>query len=108
MANDMDLVETVKHIRSPPCEATLNDLMGIRCFKELFAFMKEVSSTLETPMALYWDAYLEIVDLMLCSIRASRKGSWSVHLSALRDMLPWFQAYDRTIMQDMVHFIGVK
>ena len=35
MVNDMDLAEAVKHIRSQPCEATLNDSMGMRCFDVL-------------------------------------------------------------------------
>ena len=71
-------------------------LMGMRCFEELFALMKEFSSTLKPPMALYWNSYLKMVDLMLCFIRASRVRCWILHLSALLDMLPWFQAYNRT------------
>ena len=58
--------------------------------------MKEFSSTLKTPMALYWNFYLEMVDLMLCFIRASREGCWRLHITALRDMLPWFHGYNRT------------
>ena len=88
VVNDMELVEAVKRIKSQPCEATLNDLMGMRCFDELFALMKEFSATPKTPLALYWDSYLEMVDLMLCFILASRQGWWSLHLSARRDMLP--------------------
>ena len=33
VAKDMNLVEAVKHIRSQPCDATLDDLMGMRCFE---------------------------------------------------------------------------
>ena len=91
----MNLVEAVKHIRSQPCDATLDDLMGI-CFEQLFALMKRFSTTLKTHMALYWNSYLEMVDLMLCFIRASREVCWRLHLLALRNMLPWFQAYNRT------------
>ena len=37
VVNDMNLVEAMKHIRSQPCKATLDDLMGMRCFEDLFA-----------------------------------------------------------------------
>ena len=33
MVNDMNLVEAVKPIGSQPCDATLDDLMGMRCFE---------------------------------------------------------------------------
>ena len=58
--------------------------------------MKGFSTTLKTHMTLYWNPYLEMVDLILCFIRVSREGCWRLHLAAFRDMLPWFQAYDRT------------
>ena len=96
MANNMDLVKAVKHIRSQPCDATLDDLMGMRCFEQLFALMKGFSTTLKTHMTLYWNSYLEMVDLILCFIRASREECWRLHLTAFHDMLPWSQAYDRT------------
>ena len=94
--NDMELLEAIKQIRSQPSEMTLNTLLRMRCFEELFALVKEFNSTLNTPMALYWSSYLEMVDLMLCFICASREGCWNLHLSFLCDMLQWFQAYDRT------------
>ena len=66
MANDMNLVEAVKHIRSQPCGATLDDLMGMRCFELLFPLMKGFSTTLKTHMEFCWNSYLEMVDLILC------------------------------------------
>ena len=30
---DMNLVEAVKLIRSQPCDSTMDDLMGMRCFE---------------------------------------------------------------------------
>ena len=40
--NDMDLVEAVKHIRSQPCEETLDDLIGMRCFGKLSGFDERI------------------------------------------------------------------
>ena len=42
-------------------------------------------------------SYIEMVGKVLFGlIRASREGNWHFHLSAVRDMIPWTVAYDRT------------
>ncbi|XP_070559922.1 uncharacterized protein [Ptychodera flava] len=43
----------------------------------------------------FWNSYLEMVQLLLLFIRATREGNWHVHLSTLRKMLPWYFAYGR-------------
>ena len=48
------------------------------------------------PMKIFWNSYLDMVELMLCLIRATREGNWKLHLSCVKDMLPWLFAYDRT------------
>ena len=44
---------------------------------------------LETPTFDYWSSYI------LFYLRAARKGDWKLHLASLRQILPWFLAYDR-------------
>ena len=70
--------------------------------------MKEFSATLKTPLALYWDSYLEMVYLMLCFILASRQGCWSLHLSAFVTCCHGSRHMIERIMQDMAHFVEVK
>ena len=41
----------------------------------------------------FWNSYLQIVELLLLFIRATREGNWELHLSCIRDMIPWFLAY---------------
>ena len=50
-----------------------------------------------TRSALYdfWSLYLDMVQILLLSIRALREGNWSLHLDSCKMMEPWFHAYDR-------------
>ncbi|KAL7394540.1 hypothetical protein ABVT39_027571, partial [Epinephelus coioides] len=40
-------------------------------------------------------SYLDLVEIMLALIRASREGNWILHLAAIRQMIPWCFAYDK-------------
>ena len=42
----------------------------------------------------FWSKYIEMVQLLLLQIRATRTTDWSLHLSSLRSMIPWFFATD--------------
>ena len=49
----------------------------------------------ESPSYAFWSSYLEMVNLLLQLIRATREGDWKHHLDCVRAMLPWYFAYDR-------------
>ena len=49
----------------------------------------------ENPSFAFWSNYLEMVQLLLLYIRATRTSDWSLHLSSLRSMIPWFFVTDR-------------
>ena len=40
-------------------------------------------------------SYIQLVDVLLALILASRDGNWHVHLHAVREMIPWCFAYDK-------------
>lgn len=40
-------------------------------------------------------SYIQLVDVLLALIRASRDGNWDLHLHAIREMIPWCFAYDK-------------
>ena len=42
----------------------------------------------------FWSKYIEMVQLLLLYIRATRTTEWVLHLSSLRSMIPWFFATD--------------
>ena len=44
----------------------------------------------------FWMSYIDLVSLLLNLIRASREGNWSLHLSSIREMIPWCFSYNRT------------
>lgn len=50
----------------------------------------------ENAMLVYWMQYMRMVSTLLSFIRAEREGNWSLHLSSLAEMLPWFSVYDHT------------
>ena len=42
----------------------------------------------------FWMSYLDIVEILLNLLRASRERDWELHLSAIRKMIPWCFAHD--------------
>lgn len=47
------------------------------------------------PTYSFWSSYIEMVETMLLFVRATRESNWNLHLDMLRQMLPWYFAYDR-------------
>ena len=56
-------------------------------------FTKTKSASNRTMV--YWLKYIEMVQVLLLFIRATRENNWQLHLSAVRSTLPWFFAADR-------------
>ena len=44
----------------------------------------------------FWNEYIAVVELLLTFIRATRESNWTLHLHTVRQMMPWYFAYDRT------------
>lgn len=63
--------------------------------KHLQEYIGFVSTKNSNSTYAFWSSYLEMVEILLIFIRATREGNWLLHLSAVRSMLPWFFAYDR-------------
>lgn len=49
----------------------------------------------ESSLYQYWNSYMDMVSILLGFVRGTRTGNLSLHLSCLRQMLPYFFAYDR-------------
>ena len=43
----------------------------------------------------FWLSYLEICELVLNLIYATRTGNWILYLSCIEEVIPWCFAYDR-------------
>lgn len=48
------------------------------------------------PTFSFWSSYIDMIQILLLFIRATRESDWHMHLAATRLMLPWLFAYDRT------------
>ena len=55
-----------------------------------------IESKEECPTFRFWSSYLEMVELLLLFLRATREGDWTLHLSAVRSMCPWMFVTSRT------------
>lgn len=57
-------------------------------------FQKEIIDD-TVPTASLWLSYIDMIEIILDLIRASREGNWNLHISAIRRMIPWCFAYDK-------------
>ena len=62
--------------------------------KMLYDQFIEKQSEKNTVFA-FWSNYIEMVQLLLLYIRATRTSDWTLHLSSLRSMISWIFATDR-------------
>ena len=42
-----------------------------------------------------WLSYMDMTDILLGLIRASKEGDWMLHMASVRATIPWCVAYDR-------------
>ena len=60
-------------------------------FKAYCEFLRSGNGNLSA----FWMSYLDMVEILLGLIRASREGDWMLHMASIRAMIPWCFAYDR-------------
>ena len=88
--------ELLKHLNNSFPENFTKCLPDSQLQALLQSYQEFVSSSCtKNPLFAFWSSYLDMVQVLLLFIRASREGNWDLHLSSLRSMLPWFMAYDR-------------
>lgn len=64
------------------------------CTMELFQVYTD-SLRDRQGLSAFWMSYLDMTEIMLGLIRASREGDWMLHLASIRQMIPWCFAYDK-------------
>ena len=62
--------------------------------KKLYDHFIETESE-KNPLFAFWSKYIEMVQLLLLYIRATRTSDWTLHLCSLHSMIAWFFATDR-------------
>eukprot|EP00795_Rhopilema_esculentum_P000015 gene15-9612_t len=63
-------------------------------YSSLFAEYADHFRNANDPPSAFWMSYIDMIELLLQMIRASREGNWELHLSCIRQMLPWCFAYN--------------
>ncbi len=95
------LQQCLRLIRSKPCEDVVdtyvNQLVRLPSFlalQELYGEFCQSTASIY-PMSKFWGSYIDMVDLLLRFVRATKEGNWKLHLQCVKEMLPWMFAYDR-------------
>ena len=62
-------------------------------FSKFNEFVEKISN--ENPTFFLWVSYLRMTELLFLFVHATRTSNWNLHLQTIKDMLPFFFAYDR-------------
>ena len=75
----------------------LNSLSESAEFKEYVNKLHDFEEALmsESVMWRFWKSYLDMWELFLCIIYATRSGDWELYVESIRSILLWVFAYDR-------------
>ena len=79
------------------CGAEFGRKLGDPSFSELTQLFDQYMGFLRQEnwkLSQFWASYLDMVEVLLGLLRASREGNWELHLSCIRKMVPWCFAYD--------------
>ena len=93
---EKNIVSKIAKVRESFLSSELKDLISSSSFAELHDLYKEFGKEEPGAMGSFWNSYIHLVSLLLKYIRSTREGNWTLHVSSVREMLPWFHAYDRT------------
>jgi len=58
-------------------------------FTEYLPYLRSSNGSLVA----FWVSFVDMVEILLGMIRASREGNWLLHLSSIKGMIPWCFAY---------------
>ncbi|XP_053399793.1 uncharacterized protein LOC123523028 [Mercenaria mercenaria] len=102
-----DTFLNIDRLHANTCHEQLHEFVSSLPFKhihELFIMYKNVLRKDCGQLAAFWMSYLDIVEVVLGLIRASREGDWQLHLAMIREIIPWCFAYDR---QNYARYLSV-
>ena len=93
-----ETLRTIKLFTDDICNTSLKDVMEkasvsriTGLFQVYLSFLRDGNGCLST----FWMSYVDMVEMLLGLVRASREGDWLLHLACIKDMIPWYFAYDK-------------
>ena len=90
--------QCLSDIQTSCTEANVKQLLHQAPFLVLLEMYDEFVTTVlpeQGPLAKLWLSYISMVNLVLQFVRATKESNWELHLQSIRQMIPWFFAYDR-------------
>ena len=94
--NYVIFVSVLEDIRKQFSVEKINKLLAMPDFLTIFNLYTEYCKEDNGPLKVSWNTYLEMVEVLMNFVRATREGYWDLHLGCIKEMLPWFFAYDHT------------
>lgn len=92
-----NVLESLNSLRNNICEAEYKKMLEENSFSEVFKMFESYVQFLRNEngkLSEFWVSYIDMIEILLSLIRASREGDWSLHLSSVRSILPWCFAYN--------------
>jgi len=92
-----EIFSGLQSLRHNVCEAQFKNKLCENSFAEIAELFERYMSFLRCEngkLSEFWVSYLDLVDIMLAMIRVSREGDCDLHLSSIRNPIPWCFAYD--------------
>ena len=74
----------------------MKDLISLSSFADLYNLYKEFGKEEPDANGSFCNSYIHLVSLLLKYFRSTGEGNWTLHVSSVREMLPWFHADYRT------------
>ena len=79
-------------------ENGINDLVeddNFKSFSHLFYTYRQDIEDNGSDLQRFWISFLNLCELLLNLIYATRTGDWELYLSCIEEVIPWTFAYDR-------------
>ncbi|KAI8521965.1 hypothetical protein Bbelb_017190 [Branchiostoma belcheri] len=99
--NVADLEEAMEAINTLSDDVSQQALQGIlqsTTHTRIMCLFDEYVTTLRSGnsrLTQYWMTYIDLVEILLGLLRATREGDWLLHLVSIRQLIPWCFSYDR-------------
>ena len=91
--NIQDLIES----GFDPC--VFNEILNSEQMAFIFSKLQQYIDILRAKngtMSGFWMSYIDLTCLLLDFLRASREGNWDLHLTLIKELIPWCFAYSKT------------
>ena len=87
----------LKNLQDEACSEEFEKQMASPLFTQfetLFVLYLDFLRVNNGKLSEFWISYLDMTEILLRLLCASRECNWELHLSSIRKMLPWCFAYD--------------